>query len=657
LRGRSAPDRAGLAEAIDDAVVVEPLSRARLPEVIQRPAQRAGLDFAVGLVERIVEDTTGGDALPLLACTLQQLYERVGPEGTVTFEDYESLGGVVGCLHRQADRITGELGRRGNRSLVLPTLLRLASIDRAGEPTRRRVPRDTLTPDENTVVQAFVDARLLTSKGATVEVAHEALLRQWTPLRQAIDDSYQGLRMRSEVERLAADWERSGHDESYLLRGGRLAAFEDWAERNPTDIGRLDRRFLLASQTLAHRELVVALEQKKYATSRSLLYQAEALRNTQVGTSLLLGIAAMDVYPSQEARASLVTTLIGNHYVTTMTGHTFDVSTVTFSPDGRTMATGSRYEPSVILWDITDPAHPHRLSVIDVHNDAVWALLFSPDGRVLITGGPDSTVVLWDVTDLTTPRRLSTLAGELNWVSSAAFSPDGRMLLTGHWDNSGGGDDKAMLWDVADRTRPCLLSTMQFPSTGPVHSVAISPDGSLVATGNDDATVTLWNVHHPAAPRRTAVLTGHANSVWAVAFSPDGQTLLTGGTDRTAILWDISTPSSAGPLSTLTGHTGGVRAVAFSPDGNTVATGSWDHTAILWHVGVRNRPVRLDTLGGHREPLSELAFSPDGRRIATASSDRTAVLWDVEIRARPTRLGRLSGHTGDTLALAPRPCS
>ena len=140
-----------------------------------------------GLVARMVEENTRGDALPLLACTLQQLYELVGAEGIVTFAHYESIEGVVGSLNRQADRITDELARRGNGDIVLPTMLRLANIDDAGEPTRRRVRRDTLSAEENAVVQAFVDARLLVSRGQTVEVAHEALLRRWTPLRQAID--------------------------------------------------------------------------------------------------------------------------------------------------------------------------------------------------------------------------------------------------------------------------------------------------------------------------------------------------------------------------------------------------------------------------------------------------------------------------------------
>src|SRR3954454_25083082 len=120
----TAPDRAGLAEAVDDPLVIEPLSRNRLAEGIARPAQRAGLEFVPGLVERMVEETAGGDALPLLGYTLRELYQRTGREGTVTADDYEAVGGVVGALRSRAGRLTEELGRRGLGDRVLPTLLR-----------------------------------------------------------------------------------------------------------------------------------------------------------------------------------------------------------------------------------------------------------------------------------------------------------------------------------------------------------------------------------------------------------------------------------------------------------------------------------------------------------------------------------------------------
>ena len=192
----TAPGRAGLAEVIDDTLVIEPLSRGRLSEVITRPAARAGLDFEPGLIEAMVEDTNGGDAVPMLAYTLAELADRA--DRRITHDDYEAVGGVVGALQRRADRLVDDLTRRGHGPLIVPTLLKLASLDGDNVPVRRRVPRSVLDPAELAVVDAFVAARLATSGGgegrngagpATVEVSHEALLRRWEPLRQAIEGS------------------------------------------------------------------------------------------------------------------------------------------------------------------------------------------------------------------------------------------------------------------------------------------------------------------------------------------------------------------------------------------------------------------------------------------------------------------------------------
>src|SRR5262249_44916519 len=169
------------------------------------------------------------------------------------------------------------------------------------------------------------------------EVAHEALLRQWRPLSEEIEVFSQALRARSELERQANDWDRSGRsegrgrDESYLLHGGRLEAIERWLGEHPggyDELGELERRFLEESRALACRTKDAALRSARVATSRSLLFRAESLRGSQAGMSLLLGIAAMQVNPSSEARASLVTTLVDTHYRATLTGHRSEVSAV-----------------------------------------------------------------------------------------------------------------------------------------------------------------------------------------------------------------------------------------------------------------------------------------------------------------------------------------
>jgi len=265
----TAPDRAGLAESIDGSLVVEPMSRMRLPEVIAKPAQRGGLEFEAGLIERMVEETAGGDALPMLAYTLSELYERAGRDGRVAVDDYEAVGGVVGALQRRADRLIDELTSRGRGPLIMPTLLKLATVEGEGEPTRRKVERRTLRAEEKEIVDAFIEARLLTSsqspssprasRGAsTIEVAHEALLRQWPPLREAIEAARDWLRRRSELERLTADWDRGCRHESFLLRGEHLARFGQFRGGRIADIGPVESEFLVASRALEARELELA---------------------------------------------------------------------------------------------------------------------------------------------------------------------------------------------------------------------------------------------------------------------------------------------------------------------------------------------------------------------------------------------------------------
>jgi hypothetical protein len=206
---------------------------------------------------------------------------------------------------------------------------------------------------------------------------------------------------------------------------------------------------------------------------------------------------------------------------------------------------------------------------------------FSPDGKTLASGSLDGTVRFWNVAShrlLGPPLRASR-----SFLESVAFSPDGKTLATGT------PGDTALLWDVATRRQlgepltgqpggpgkpPALLSPPD------VTAVAFSSDGKTLATSGDDHAVRLWDV---TSHRQLGTpLIGHTDVVDSVAFSPDGKTLATGSADHTARLWDVATHQQIGvPLS---GHTDAVDAVAFSPDGKTLATSSADHTVRLWDV-------------------------------------------------------------------------
>jgi len=173
----------------------------------------------------MVEDTKGGDALPLLAYTRQQLYAgKDDRSAIITHSDYSGMGGVLGALKARADAVAASLTRAGHGAAIRPTLLKLTTIGAEGAPVRRRVAQSDLGSEERHVVEAFVEARLLTTDGLAVEAAHEALLDTWRPLSDAIRASRRRLRAQADIARGASDWQEAGQLDGHLLHGARLQA-------------------------------------------------------------------------------------------------------------------------------------------------------------------------------------------------------------------------------------------------------------------------------------------------------------------------------------------------------------------------------------------------------------------------------------------------
>ena len=200
-------------------------------------------------------------------------------------------------------------------------------------------------------------------------------------------------------------------------------------------------------------------------------------------------------------------------------------------------------------------------------------------------------------------------------VYSVAISPNGKVLA------SSGSNKKIKLWD---RDTGLLIKVIEGHRKG-VRSVAFSPDGEILASGSEDKTINLWEI---STGKLLKTLKGHSDWVLSVAFSPNGEILASGSWDRTINLWEISTGKL---LKTLEGYSHSVLSVAFSPDGEILASGSSDKTIKLWEI----RTGRLlKTLEGHSDWIRSVVFSPDGEILASGSSDETIKLWEI-------RTGRL----------------
>jgi len=216
--------------------------------------------------------------------------------------------------------------------------------------------------------------------------------------------------------------------------------------------------------------------------------------------------------------------------------------------------------------------------------------------------------------------------GHTGPVQSVAFSPDGRRALSGSgWPQ---GDRTLRLWDVS--TGRALRRFVGH--TDGVGCVAFSPDGRRALSGSLDTSVRLWDVETARELRR---FDGHTDTVSSVAFAPDGRRALSASFDKSMRLWDVET---ARELRRFVGHTEWIFSMALSSDGRRAVSGSKDWTVRVWDVETGEVLRHIDG----QTAVHCVAFAPDGRRVLSGGEDQTVRLWDVETGLELRRFG---GHT------------
>ena len=285
----------------------------------------------------------------------------------------------------------------------------------------------------------------------------------------------------------------------------------------------------------------------------------------------------------------------------------------TFSPDARTLATGTGPGPNegaytywVTLWDVATGKTLHKMAG---HEDAILSAAFTPDGRTLVTGSQDETLHVWNVS---TGQQLYARTVEGCAFDDVAINPDGHTFadVCNAGQSYSGAPEGTLITELRDATNGNVLRTLP-PRPSTFGAMAYTPDGRALILPTSDTTLTMWDLSTgavirtlssapataaasaPAASASTNSTSTDSTFIGDIVFSTDGKTLAAGIEPNTIDLWDVA---SGQLLRTLSGHTDSVTGVAFSADGKTLVSGSDDNTIKLWDVATGKLLKSLGTV-------------------------------------------------------------
>ena len=652
-----------------------PLTADEVERAVAGPAQRAGLRLEKGLVSTIIREAGNQPGtLPMLQHALSELFEK--REGrTLTNKAYHEIGGVLGALGRSAE-VLYVLLDEAEQTAARQLFLRLVTLGEGTEDTRRRVLREELeglsANDEqlSVVIGAFGRARLLSfdrdpiTRGATIEVAHEALLREWTRLRDWLNESRADVRIQRQLATAAHEWQKAEQDASFLLTGARLDQFEAWGMNTTIALTQDERAFLNASidernrreseesarqqrelenaQKLAETErqraeeqtrsagqlrkravyltgaFIVALimaivaiffaqearNQESISFSRELAVQAKLNLSVDPERSILLALAALDQAHTQEAENVLHEAVSTSRLRMTLLGHEGAINDVIYSPDGKLIASAG-HDGTARLWETSTG---NQLFILN-HPAVVNHVSFSSNGERLATSAADGRVRLWDVASGQELNTIIATTGEIMpdiFTLYSTFSPDGKLLATADRDES-----QVRFWDPASGrklfaiTHPDWLDAI--PGSHLVPTVmAFSSDGTHLAVGligeGVPGSIEIWDV---TAQRRIQTLRGQMFFQRPFSFNPDGTRIATphGPDGRGASVWDVTTGNLLFSL-----RPGPMNAITYSADGKRLLTASGGGVSRVLDAETGEE---LLALVGHPGRIYRVAESPD----------------------------------------------
>lgn len=388
--------------------IVIPLRPEELEEAITQPLIGTGIELEAGLAAEIIGDLNEQPgALPMLQYMLTELFDR-RVDRVLPREAYHALGGVQGALTRRADEVYSELNA-DLQPLARQLFLRLVTLGEGTEDTRRRALLSeirSIAPEIQAVIDAFDRSRLLTfdrdpvSREPTVEIAHEAIIREWKRLGQWLDDGRSDVRLERLLAQEAANWVNAGRDNSYLLRDARLIQFAEWSTRTDLVLTPIEQRYIEAS--------VAAQQDRDQHEQDRKSREIQMAQSAQFRTRLLrvIGFAAI---------VALLLTLMAVYQAVRATAS--EQEALQLRAQSASLALSSLAQRAFLQ-----------------NNDAEFGIALALNANQTANPPPIAIDTLAQVALAPGTRRLFNSENIQNGLSLAQFGPDGRGVLVGSYD-------------------------------------------------------------------------------------------------------------------------------------------------------------------------------------------------------------------------------
>ena len=661
-----------LAAALAQSQILVPaMTGSELRRAVAEPARRAGLSVEAGLVDTVVADAAGQPgALPLVATALLESWVRRSG-GALTLAGYTDAGGVRGAIGRLADGVYDGLDPPA-QVVARRIFLRLAEPDDDRADVRRRARRDELAGSEaeQAVLADLIDGWLLTADEGTVEVAHEALLREWPRLRGWLEENRDGRRLHRHLADAALAWQGDRPDDGSLYRGVRLDAAREWSAGRPGEANQLEREFLSASvaahergqraarraarrlrslaaglavllavalvagavaaaqRSRARREATLAQGRELQAEVSRLALLASTLPNAQRDLALLLGVQAFQLQPSNEAAGGLQAALVQSP---PQLDRIVRYPSSTFLPHldhtGQLLAVAGTN--GVTVEDLADGTvaqtmrwpHPREFAT------------FSGDDTLVAAGGFDGQIAIWD----TATGKLSGHPLDVGGtISYAVFDPADHDRLYAFTDAG-----LLTTWDRQDPAHPRQIGPARtFAGDGDAALATISPDGKLLAVGAAfGGPVSIYDL---TSGTQLDPIDGSLGN-----FGTDATTLPISANDQT-ILYNARTGREITAIPT---PGGGWHNAVLSRDGRRIAVTLRVHDAFVVQVYdiASHHPVGA-AVQLHDNAAIPVGFLPDGRLVTSGNNE--AAIWTIG-RTLPPLAVPLTGIADITAFLPP----